>query len=180
MKIAGVLGNFTDAQAITNAAEKTNKAGFTNYDCFTPYPVHGLDRVMGVKRTILPYISFVGAICGTATALGLQAWTGAVDYKLNIGGKQLFAFQFSIPIDFELTVLLCAISTVVGLLALSKIPTWWHPFQNDAGFRKATDDEFVLGIYAEDARFNEESVVSFMKSLGANDVRVVREGDEQH
>lgn len=177
MKTSGVLGNFTDPNAIMSAATKTNQAGFTKFDCFTPYPLHGLDRAMGVKRTILPYISFVGAVCGTATAIGLQAWTGAVDYKLNIGGKQLFAFQFSIPIDFELTVL-CAISTVVGLFALMKLPTWWHAFQHDEGFKKATDDEFVLGIYADDARFNEASVVSFMKSLGANDVRVVYEGEE--
>ncbi len=180
MKTAGVLGNFKDPNAIMNAATKTNQAGFRDFDCFTPYPLHGLDRAMGIKRTILPYISFTGGIAGLATAIGLQSWTGGVDYKLNIGGKQLFAFQFSVPIDFELTVLLCAISTVVGLFALCRIPTWWHAFQHDAGFRKATDDEFVLGIYAKDDRFHEESVVNFMKSLGAQDVRVVYEGDEVH
>ena len=178
MNTVGVLGNFTDPNAIMSAAEKTNQAGYKKFDCFTPYPIHGLDRAMGVKRTILPYISFVGGCAGLMAAIGLQMWTGAIDYKLNIGGKPLFAFQFSVPIDFELTVLLCAISTVVGLFHLCKIPTWWQPFQSDAGFCKATDDEFVLGIYADDDRFHQDSVVSFMKSLGANDVRVVNQGEE--
>jgi hypothetical protein len=178
MKTTGVLGNFHKPDDIVHAASKTHEAGYKQFDCFVPYPIHGLDRAMGVKRTILPYISFTGAVTGLATAIGLQAWTGAVDYKLNIGGKQLFAFQFSIPIDFELTVLLCAISTVVGLFGLCKLPTWWHAFQHDAGFKKATDNEFVLGIYASDDRFHEESAIAFMKALGAADVRVVTEGNE--
>jgi hypothetical protein len=178
MKTTGVLGNFHTPDAIVSAATKTHEAGYKEFDCFVPYPIHGLDRAMGVKRTILPYISFTGAIAGLSTALGLQSWTGAVDYKLNIGGKQLFAFQFSIPIDFELTVLLCAISTVVGLFALCKLPTWWHAFQHDEGFKKATDNEFVLGIYASDDRFHQESAVAFLNSLGASDVRVINEGVE--
>lgn len=178
MKPVGVLGNFSDVNKISHAAEKTREAGYRDFDCFTPYPVHGLDRSMGVKRTILPYISFVGALAGLSTALGLQYWTGGVDYKLNIGGKQLFAIQFSVPIDFELTVLLCAFATVFGMFHLCRIPTWWNPFQNDKGFKRATDDQFVLGIYASDDRFHAESVQKFMESLGAEDVRLVTEGDE--
>ncbi|MBL7999599.1 MAG: DUF3341 domain-containing protein [Candidatus Kapabacteria bacterium] len=172
MKVTGVLGDFKDVNHTITAAQQVNEAGYREFDFFTPYPVHGLDKAMGVKRTILPYISFVGACAGLATALGLQWWTGAVDYKLNIGGKQLFAIQFSVPIDFELTVLLCALSTVAGLFHLCRIPTWWHPFQNDEGFKKATDDTFVLGIYATDDRFHVETVKTFMHQLGAANVRV--------
>lgn len=180
MKAVGVLGNFTDVNAIVSAASKVNEAGYTSWDCFTPYPVHGLDKAMGVKRTILPYISFVGGCIGLMTAIGLQSWTGAVDYKLNIGGKPLFALQFSIPIDFELTVLVCAISTVVGLFHLCKLPTWWNPFQSDKGFAKAMDDEFVIGIYANDSRYHQDNVIALLQSAGATDVRVVHEGEEHN
>lgn len=172
MNVTGVLGNFTDVNMAMKAAEKTREAGYKDFDFFTPYPVHGLDRAMGVKRTILPYISFAGSITGLITALSLQWWTGAVDYKLNIGGKQLFAIQFSIPIDFELTILLTALMTVGGLFHLCRIPTWWHPFQHDEKFKRATDDEYVLGIYVTDTRFNVEQAQKFVQSLGAKDVRI--------
>lgn len=177
MKTNGVLGNFTDVNALVKAAEELRQSGYTEFDCYTPYPVHGLDAAMGVKRTILPYITFTAGTIGLMTALFLQStmiWTGG-EYVLNIGGKPMFALQFSIPIDFELTVLFSALSTVFGLFHLCKLPTWFHPFQNDKGFQKATDDLFVVGVMATDPKFNEEQVKALLSKVGAADVRVVTE-----
>ena len=169
-----VLGNFTDVNKLVHAAEKVRDAGYRDFDIYTPYPVHGLDKAMGVKRTILPYISFGAAIFGLVNAVGLQLWTGAIDYPLNIGGKPFFAWEFSVPVAFELTVLCCAIATVVGMFALCKLPRWHNSLDNDEGFRRATDDTFVVAIQSTDKRFSAEQTKSFLNGLGASDVRLVQ------
>jgi hypothetical protein len=122
---------------------------------------------------MLTYFSFVGLLGGLSTALGLQYWTGAVDYKLNIGGKGFFDWQFSVPIDFELSILGTAILTVVGLFHLCRLPTWYHKYQNDASFAKATDDTFVVTIDADDDRFSAENAQQLLLSLGATNVHLV-------
>ena len=170
-KTVAVLGNFTDPNKIMEAAAKVHASGYTDFDIYTPYPVHGLDKAMGVKRTILPYISFGGGVFGLANAIFLISWTGAVDYKLNIGGKPFFAFQFSIPVMFELTVLLTALATFFGVWYLCGLPKWYSDLQEDKGFQRALDDTFVLSIFASDKRFSLETTKQFMNEIGADDVR---------
>lgn len=167
------MGNFKDPNLVMSAANKVRESGYKDFDFFTPYPIHGLDKAMGVKRTILPYISFAGAMFGLSNAVFLIYWTGAVDYKLNIGGKPFFAVQFSVPVMFELTVLLTALFTFVGLFALCGLPKWYSNFQHDAGFRAAVDDTIVLSIYSSDQRFSLDTTTAFMKEIGAADVRLI-------
>jgi hypothetical protein len=169
----GIIGEYTDVNQVMSAAEQIRDAGFRHWDFHTPYPVHGLDKAMGIKRSLLTYISFVGLIGGLSTALGLQWWTGAWDYMLNIGGKGFFDWQFSMPIDFELSILGTAICTVVGLFGLCRLPTWYNRYQDDESFKKSTDDTFVLTINAEDDRFSSEGTQELMRRLGATNVHVV-------
>lgn len=169
----GIVGEFTDPNQLLHAAEAIRDAGYRNWDIHTPYPVHGLDQAMGVKRSIITYISFAGMVCGLSSALLLQWWTSAVDYKLNIGGKEFFNWQFSIPIDFELSILGTAIFTVVGLFGLCKLPTWYNRYQNDDSFKKATDDTFVVTINSDDARYNVQGTQDLLRKLGSTNVHVV-------
>jgi hypothetical protein len=171
--VAGVIAEFTDVNELMRAAEKLRDAGFRKWDIHTPYPVHGLDKAMGIKRSIITYISFVGMVGGLSTALGLQWWTGAESYKLNIGGKGFFDWQFSMPIDFELTVLGTAIFTVIGLFHLCKMPTWYNAYQNDESFKKATDDTFVITIDSDDDRFTADGTMTLLSGLGGTNVHVV-------
>lgn len=168
-----VMGNFSDPNMLLSAVRAVREAGYTDFDVYTPYPVHGLEQAMGLRRSKLPYISFAGGALGLTTALLLQWWTGAVDYPLNIGGKPFFAWEFSVPVDFELTVLLTAFATVFGFLALCRLPRWYSDYQHDAGFRAATDDTFVLSIHATDPQFQLERAQELLRSLGAEDVRLV-------
>lgn len=93
-KIMAVLGDFKNPDALIHAAKKIHEYGYTKFDIHTPYPVHGLDKAMGIKKTVLPKFSLAGGIFGLASAFALQYWSGAIEYKLNIGGKPLFAPQF--------------------------------------------------------------------------------------
>lgn len=174
-KLIAVLGNYKDPNLLLTAAKRIHESGYKDFDIYTPYPIHGLDKAMGVKRTILPYIAFGGGLFGLVNAIFLIWWTGAEHYKLNIGGKPLFAFQFGIPVMFELTILLTAIATFLGLWFLCGLPKWYSPLQNDEGFKSAADDTFVVSISANDQRFSLEATQKLMIELGADDVRLIQE-----
>ena len=177
-KTAGLTGIFQDPDRVLAAATELRRAGYSRYDFHTPYPLHGLDDAMGIKRTVLPWISLGAGVVGLAVALHLQWWTGAVDYPLVIGGKPFFAFEPSIPIAFELTVLFCAIATVVGMFALNGLPRWYSRWQDDPHFLRAMDDAFVVTVDAEDAQYDAGETRSLLESLGAEQVRVVEYEDQ--
>jgi len=170
-----VMGDFEDPDALLKAAEKIANAGYTAFDIYTPYPVHGLDRAMKLPKTKLSFFSLLGGLAGFFVALLMIWWTGAVDYKLNIGGKPLFAFQFAVPVTFELTVLFCALTTFVVMLVLSKLPRWYSPYQHDKGFQRAVDDLFVVAIPSSDPRFILEDAKRLLENVGAKNVRVVED-----
>jgi hypothetical protein len=114
-------------------------------------------------------------LAGAALALLLQWWTGAVDYPLIVGGKPPFAFEPSIPITFELTVLLAALATVFGMLALNGLPRLYHPLFECDAFRQATDDRFLLAVEAADPNFHPDETRALLERLGAVATSLVEE-----
>ena len=121
-QIAGVLGFFDDPQSLIDAMNQVREANYESFDAFTPYPVHGLDAAQGLKRSPLPYVTFVAGVTGFILAVTLQYWTSAVDWPLNVGGKPFFSWPAFVPIMFELTVLLAGLSTVAGMFVLNGLP----------------------------------------------------------
>ena len=118
----GLIAAFDTAPGLYRAAEKVRDAGFRRWDCITPFPVHGLDKAMGVKRSIVPRISLVGGITGFITGMTMIWWTGAYDYKLVVGGKPLFSPMFAFPVSYELTILFTAFATIGGMFVLNGLP----------------------------------------------------------
>src|SRR5688572_29238598 len=98
----GLIATFETTPALYHAAEKVRDAGYRYWDCITPFPVHGLDKAMGLKRSIVPRISLAGGITGFVTGMTLIWWTGAFDYKLTVGGKPFFSPMFAFPVSYEL------------------------------------------------------------------------------
>src|SRR6185295_3114542 len=115
MKPFGVLAEFESSAAIFHACEKVRDAGFRKWDAHTPFPVHNLDKAMGLARSKLLFIVFAMGISGASLAMLLQWWTAAVDYKLIIAAKPLFSWQAFIPVTFEVMVLFSALGAVVGM-----------------------------------------------------------------
>ncbi len=178
MRIYGAVGEFSTPEDLVDAARAMRRDGFTRMDACTPFPVHGIDDAIGIRQSPLGWLVMVAGFIGMVVALLLQWWTGAVDYPLVIGGKPLFAFEPSIPITFELTVLLAAIAAVVGMLALNGLPRLYHPLFNHDGFNKVTDDKFVLAVEAADPRFHADHTPRRLRELGAEAADLVREEDE--
>ena len=169
----GLLAQFRDPAALTRACEALRDAGFTKWDAHSPFPVHGLDAAMGLRRSILPPIIFVAAMAGAAGAVALQGWTSAVAYPLVISGKPLFSWQAFVPIIFELAVLCGALAAVLGMLGLNQLPTLYHPLFASRAFERASDDGFFISIEAWDPRFDVERNAAFLRELGATHVEVV-------
>src|SRR5690606_17318831 len=122
-------------------------------EAYTPFPVHGIDEALGARRSKLGYVIGVGGIVGILTGLGLQWWTGAVDYPLVVGGKPYFAIEYAIPITFELMVLFSSFAAVFGMLAFNGLPRFNHPIFNYANYSRVTDDGFVLVVERDGNHF---------------------------
>jgi hypothetical protein len=171
--IYGVVGEFTDGEELVDAARTLREQGYSKLEAFTPFPVHGIDEAIGISRSKLGWIVLCCGLTGAATALLLIWWTGAVNYPLVIGGKPLFAVEFSIPITFELTVLFSAFGAVFGMFGLNRLPRLYHPVFNFTKYQGATDDHFLLAIEATDSKFDREQSVRLLRSLGAKSAEVV-------
>jgi hypothetical protein len=183
-KIHGVLAEFHDPASLLHAAEKVREAGYRWWDCHTPFPVHGLDKAMGIQRTILPLLVFGAGLTGTTVGFILQAFTNAsslsiwalvwvTGYPFLISGKPLISLPAFIPVMFELTILLAATSCVGLMLLLNGLPWLSHPLLANKRFLRATDDRFFIVIQSRDPRFFRSRTEEFLKSLGAKAVEAV-------
>lgn len=166
----GVAAEFATVDAFLAAVEACRKAGYVHFDAHAPIPVHGLDEAMEIRPSRLPKLVFLGGLTGCAVGLLLQWWTNAVDYPFRISGKPLFALPPAIPVVFELTVLLSALTAVVGLLVANRQPEFYHPLFELPAFNRGSDDRFFVVVEARDPRFELEGTREFLKNLGAEAV----------
>ena len=125
--IHGILAEFRNPLDLKHAAEKVRDAGYNKFDCHSPFPVHGMDQAMGLKRSKLGFVIAFFAILGGLIGFALQSWTHSIAYPLTISGKPLFAWQAYIIIIFALFVLFGAISAVLGMLHFNRLPRLHHP-----------------------------------------------------
>ena len=158
-----VVGCFDEETALFNAVKNVRKSGYKIHDVYTPFPIHGLDKAMGLRDTSLHTAGFIYAITGTATALSFISWVFTKDWPLNIGGKPHFALPAWIPIMFELTVLFSAVGMVLTFCYLCQLA----PFVKKHHFHlRATDDLFVMVIETT-AKTNETEALAYLQQLGA-------------
>jgi hypothetical protein len=173
MAIYGALAEFATPADVHHACEKVRDAGFRVWDAHTPFPVHGLDRAMGLRRSILPWIVLAFGLTGVSAALLMQWWMSAVDYKVIIAAKPLFSWQAFVPVCFEVMVLFSAASAVFGMFFLCRLPMLYHPLFRSKRFERVSDDRFFISIEAKDPRFSPDETPRFLSSLGATHVELL-------
>jgi hypothetical protein len=169
----GVLAEFATSAELYHACEGVRDAGFTRWDAHSPFPVHGLDRAMGLRRSPLPWIVLPLGLIGAALGFALQWWVHAGAYPLVISGKPLFAWPAFIPITFEVAVLFAALGAVFGMFGLNRLPMLHHPLFTSRLFERVTDDAFFISIESWDPRFEPSATQAMLKSLGARTVELV-------
>jgi len=166
----GLIAAFDRTPDLYHACERVRDAGYRQWDALTPFPVHGLDAAMGIRRSKLPRISFAGGLTGFTTGMTLIWWTGATDYPLIVGGKPLFSPMFAFPVSYELTILFTAFATIIGMFLVNGLPMHYHPVMKAPQFVRALDDRFFIVIEAADPKFHATATREFLAALGGQDI----------
>lgn len=161
-----VVGVFDDEEVLFPAVKKVRKSGYRIHDVYTPFPVHGLDKALGLRETRLHTAGFIYGMTGLITALSFITWVLTSDWPINYGGKPPFSLPAWIPIIFELTVLFAAVGMVLTFCYLCQLA----PFVRKHHFHpRATDDLFVMVIEAT-PKTNVEDLKRFLENVGAKEI----------
>ncbi len=175
--IYGVLAEFRNPKELVDAAESVKRSGYSDFDTYAPFPIHGMEKAMGVKKSPLGWIVLGGAITGMVGALGLMIWVMGYEYPMNISGKPFINIPIYVPITFELTVLLSAFAATFGMIGLNKLPRFHNPLFNVERFEKASDDGFFVCIEATDDLFEEEKATKLLQDNGATHIETVYDSE---
>ena len=171
--IYGLMAEFDDPQSLVTAAEKARHEGYRSMDAYSPFPIEELHEALGSEHTRLPLIVLIGGIAGCLGGYALEYWTQVIAYPLNIGGKPFHSWPAFIPVTFECTILVAALSAVLGMLALNGLPQPYHPVFNVPRFALASRNRFFLCIESVDPKFDLEGTRRFLETLGPREVSTV-------
>ena len=174
-KRQGLSATFNSAKDLYDAAGKIRSEGYTNWECYTPIPVHGLDAQMGVGRSKVPLFTLAGGITGFFTGMLIVWYMNSFDYPLIVGGKPYFSPIYPFPVFYELTILFAAFGTLFGMFFLNGLPRHHHPVFEHPNFGRTGDDRYLVVIEVEDPKFDDEETKSFLKELGGKSLTMIRE-----
>lgn len=169
--LGGMAAIFVEESKVLAAAKKVREAGFAKFDAISPYPVHGMEEACGIKRSWLPYVTFTAGVVGLLAGLAFTYYTSVVDWPINIAGKPMFSLPAFIPIIFELTILFAALSSVVALFVVCKMPRVDPPVID----KDLTCHKFAIFIPENDIGYNEDRISRLFNELGANEIKKVSE-----
>ena len=163
-----IVGIFNDQDVLLSAVTKIRGKGVKIHEVFSPFPVHGLDEVLGYTRSRLPIAAFLFGLTGTALALIMQIWMLGYDWPMIIGGKNFASLPPFIPVTFELTVLLASLGMVATFMIVNDMKPYRWPRQFDI---RSTDDKHVMAIdLALNNDKSKEEISRILKDAGAEEV----------
>lgn len=175
-QLVGLLAQFDDPDSLVAACNSAREAGYEKMDAYTPFPIHGIDPAIGIRRSILPMIVLAVGIGAAFVGIGLQYFANSnylddlspfPGYAFNIGGKPIFSAPANIPVTFEIIVLSSAFATFLGMWGLNKLPMFSNPLHRIARFKRATNDKFFLMIEQADPQFAYETTEGQLNAWGA-------------
>ena len=167
MRRTFLIATFSDGDALVKAVENVRSRNFSVYDVYSPYPVHGLDQAMGLRRSRLPWVALLVGAFGTTLALTFQFYTSVLDWPLNVGGKPDNSTLAWVPICFELTVLLGGLSIFFALLVRSKL---FPGKKEQLPAEGVTNDTFALVLRKKDNTFDLKHARELLEQSGAHEV----------
>ena len=167
----GVLASFEFLDSTVDAIHELRKAGFRDLRAYTPYPEHLVEDALGHGESPVRVWTLVGGLTGAATGLAFPTWT-SLDWPLVVGGKPIVSIPPYIIITFEMMVLFGALSTIIGLFVLSRLPNLKPAIIYDPEF---TAGRYGVYVEADGSRLDEAR-----KILNAEQPIEVREGEVAH
>jgi hypothetical protein len=167
-KLWGYLARYENPAELYHACEKVRDEGYQRWDACTPFPVHGLERAMGMKPTILPWIVLVCGVTGSVGMLGFLIYAMNELSPYIVGGKPIFSLPAYVPIWYEMTVLSSCLAAFLGNWILNGLPRPHHPAFASKAFERVTDDKFFIMIEAKDKNFDTKYTRLLLESTGAS------------
>jgi hypothetical protein len=171
----GIIAEFDTPAEAMHAAEKVRDAGFRRWDVYTPYPVHGMDKAMGLKNSKVGWFAFLGGVTGYTSGMLLIWFTNAVDYPVLIGGKPMFSPFGAFPPSYELTILLGSFGSLFGMLFLNRLPRLHHPLLKHRRFALVTHDKFFVVIEATDPKYSDVETRKLLEQAGSKRIEMVED-----
>jgi hypothetical protein len=171
--VYGLMAEFEEPAQLVAATHRAYADGYRRMDAYSPYPIEELHEALGMHHTRLPLIVLIGGLAGCIGGYLLQYWISAIAYPVNVGGKPFHSWPAFIPVTFECTILVAALSAVLGMLALNGLPRPYHPVFNVPRFALASRNRFFLCIEADDPRFDLDATRRFLQALGPREVATV-------
>ena len=175
MPLYGLLAEFDDAAELLKAAHTTRDAGYRKFDAFSPFAIEGMEDALDLHTISIGRFVMGGGLIGVLFGYGMQYFSAAINYPVDVGGRPLNSIPAFVPISFEMFVLFGAFSGVIGMLLLNRLPMPHHPLFNMPDFKEATRSRFFLCIEATDPKFESETTRQFLASLNASGVFDVEE-----
>ena len=170
-KLYAVTALYDTPDQIIAAADAVAGAGYKKFDVMTPYPLHGMDDAMKLKESKIGWVAFFAGITGTTLAFLMMWWMAGVNYKNVYGGKPFFNLPPSIPIMFEVTVLIGALTLVGALIAVfARLPWLSNPLQDTNFMKHCTSDKYGIYIESADLKFNEAEIKNLFSGLGSSEI----------
>lgn len=171
--IYGLMAEFDNPTDVVRAAERVYDEGYRQMDAYSPYPIEELSEAIGFHTNRMPLVVLIGGLLGCLGGAALCYWVSTTAYPLNIGGRPLNSWPAFIPVAYECTILLAALSAVFGMILLNGLPQPYHPVFNVPRFALASRDHFFLCVESADPKFDPVATRAFLATLGAREVSEV-------
>jgi len=174
-KVYGLMAEFDSPGAVLRAAEKVRGAGYRRWDVFTPFPVHGLDQVMGYRNSLVGWVSLALGAGAFMSVVGLLWYANAFDYPLIVGGKPMFSPPMTFVPAYILMIMGAAVGALVGMLGINQLPRLHHPLLAKKRFEFATRDKFIIVIGANDPQFSASATLKLLGDIGGSNIETVED-----
>jgi hypothetical protein len=166
-----IYGYFTDEHDLLDAVKNLQNKGIKIEDVRTPFPVHGLDKILKFPRSKLPKVAFAAGLAGGTLGLLFQIWVFTSAWPLVIGGKPYLSLPSFIPVTFELTVLFAAFAMVIVFLVRSKLGPGSLP---DILDDEVTNDHFQIILSNTNNTISDTELENELVSTGALGVKNIK------
>jgi hypothetical protein len=174
-KIYGLKAEFDTPGAVLQAAHGVRNAGYRHWEVFSPFPVHGIDKVLGYKNSLVGWVSLALGAGAFASVVGLIWYANAYDNRFIVGGKPMFSAPMTFVPAYIMLIMGAAVGALVGMLGINQLPRLHHPLLAKKRFDLVTRDKFVIVIGANDEKYSDQDTKQLLQSLGATHIETVED-----
>ena len=174
-KIYVLMAEFNTPGDLLRASEKLRAEGYQKWEAFTPFPIHGLDKIMGYRNSLVGWVALAGGAFMFINVVFLIWFTNAFDYPLIVGGKPMFSVPMTFVPAYIMMIMGGALGALVGMFGLNQLPRLHHPLLFKKRFESVSRDKFIIVIGANDKKFCATETRNLLASIGGANIEIVED-----